>query len=688
LKLLRFKAFVILLMYSWPLTIVGQTFQEKADSLLSVLTPLETSSKKVDLLNELSYSYRRINSEMVFQYASQAFEMAIGIDYLKGAAVAKKNQGISFHNSSSPIDSAKKYYTEAIEFSTLSNDYYTQAACHNNIALLHNRKREFYTSLGYYLKAIEIFDEHDVNDNRLKGLLFANTSETYIALKENEKAYSFIFKAFEIAEQYKYRSILSFYADDYGKILTNLGQYEKAKYILDNGLKINRVLDDKVSEAQILNQKAQLEIELGNLDYAIKLAKEALLISKNQGINNEIYNANINLAQIARLQKKYKESIELCHLVINETINIDSKNYEQSARKQLSLSLEAIGEVKEALRELKIYNSLQEEIIGQEKMILISDSETRYKVRALDQAITQLERKETLDRKYIQGLSIFSFFALIACGLIFYLLWKTRKNKKEISLKNLELKKYIDSNLQLENFAYIASHDLKTPLRTIVSFSQLLKKKAGKTLQQENLEYLSYIEQGTKEMSTIVDDLLKYSEVDRQELKREQLDAKDIIQSVIDENHSVLKENNSLIELELKESKFFGDRNNFEQVFQNLILNAVKFKSITERPKILVTSIKNKNEIVFEIKDNGIGIEQDYFDKIFLIFKKLNKKEVYQGSGIGLAICKKIIELHQGKIWVESQIGEGTSFFFSIPVKSYKAVKGSSTETKSPLVTS
>lgn len=244
---------------------------------------------------------------------------------------------------------------------------------------------------------------------------------------------------------------------------------------------------------------------------------------------------------------------------------------------------------------------------------------------------------------------------------------KLDNKMKELNQANDALKEYIESNLQLENFAYITSHDLREPVRTIVGFSQVLKRKIEHKLEPEDLEFLDYVIGAGKNLNTLIEDILAFSRVNNKDASFDKLDIHEILDSVLIDLHTIIENNNVTINLpETLPVEINGHRSYLYQLFQNLIKNAVKFRH-ADRPAVITVGYKDIGEHhQFYVKDNGIGINSDYFDKIFLIFKKLHTREKYDGTGIGLAICKKVAEIHAGTIWVESEQGVGTTFYFTI----------------------
>ncbi len=223
------------------------------------------------------------------------------------------------------------------------------------------------------------------------------------------------------------------------------------------------------------------------------------------------------------------------------------------------------------------------------------------------------------------------------------------------------------SNAELERFAYIASHDLQEPLRMVSSFLQLLQKRYKGQLDQKADQYIHYAVDGAERMKALIMDLLEYSRVGSGKDSFVEVDTAVVMQEVGDIFREKIVAARALVEIDPL-PKVWGDKVQLMQLFQNLVSNALKYHS--ERlPSISVRAKEEPAHWLFSVQDNGIGIDPQFFDKIFIIFQRLHNKSDYSGTGIGLAICKKIVERHGGRIWVESRPGEGSTFYFTITKK-------------------
>ena len=237
----------------------------------------------------------------------------------------------------------------------------------------------------------------------------------------------------------------------------------------------------------------------------------------------------------------------------------------------------------------------------------------------------------------------------------------------ELKLKELvnELKR---SNKELEQFAYVSSHDLQEPLRMVALFTQLLERRYKGKFDADADDYIKFIVEGAKRMKLLIDDLLSYSRVNTKGGEFEPIEMDKVMNNVLSNLQFISKESNAEILIQEPLPTIVGDKSQMMHVFQNLVANGIKFND-NESPKIVVSAQEDENGWIFSVSDNGIGILPEYQAQIFEIFKRLHDRDKYPGTGIGLAICQKIVERHGGEIWVESSKGNGSIFYFSIPNK-------------------
>ena len=221
------------------------------------------------------------------------------------------------------------------------------------------------------------------------------------------------------------------------------------------------------------------------------------------------------------------------------------------------------------------------------------------------------------------------------------------------------------SNAELQQFAYVSSHDLREPLRMVSSYLQLLERKYKTVLDQDAMEYIDFAVGGAKRMDALIKDLLEYSRVETHGEDFEPVDSQEALLDALDNLQSSIAEAGGRVTLE-DLPMVLADRHQLQRLFQNLIGNALKYRRPDHDPDIHVGVEIRRNRVTFHVRDNGIGIAPEYFERIFVIFQRLHGREEFSGTGIGLAICKKIVERHGGRIWVESEPGTGSQFSFTL----------------------
>jgi two-component system, chemotaxis family, sensor kinase Cph1 len=223
------------------------------------------------------------------------------------------------------------------------------------------------------------------------------------------------------------------------------------------------------------------------------------------------------------------------------------------------------------------------------------------------------------------------------------------------------------SNAELKKFAYVASHDLQEPLNQVANYVQLLEMRYGEELDQDAIEFIGFAVEGVNQMQTLIDDVLIYSKVDILGIEWGLTPLETALNRALSHLRSRISETEAIVTFDPMPT-IVADSTQLTQLFQNLIANAIKFRKPDQTPLIHISVNRQEDDWLFSIADNGIGIDPQFFDRIFVIFQRLHTRDEYPGSGMGLTICKKIVECHRGKIWLTSTPGQGATFSFTIPV--------------------
>jgi len=305
-----------------------------------------------------------------------------------------------------------------------------------------------------------------------------------------------------------------------------------------------------------------------------------------------------------------------------------------------------------------------EEVIGKPISDFLADqSKTAEIVNALKDQVANKETDYTeTDIKMLETISNIVSPILIA---------RVQRDREEKSRKIAEdklveaVKNLERSNKDLEQFAYVASHDLQEPLRMVSSYVKLLERRYKGKLDADADDFINFAVDGAVRMQNLINDLLLFSRVHTRGKEFELTDYEDVFTIAITNLQAQIESNKAIITHDPL-PKVFVDRIQHIQVLQNLISNGIKFHR-DETPRVHVSAKEENDEWVFSVKDNGIGIEPQYFDRVFMIFHRLNEKDKYPGTGIGLSICKRILERHGGRVWIEYEPGKGSTFLFTIP---------------------
>jgi signal transduction histidine kinase len=235
--------------------------------------------------------------------------------------------------------------------------------------------------------------------------------------------------------------------------------------------------------------------------------------------------------------------------------------------------------------------------------------------------------------------------------------------RRRLEAQALELER---SNAELEQFAYVASHDLQEPLRKIASFCQALERRYHGQLDERADQYIEFAVDGAKRMQTLINDLLAFSRVGRSGREHEPVELGEVLEAARSSLASAIEEAHATVSAD-QLPVVLGDRTLLTSLFQNLIGNAVKFRG-ADPPVVRVTVVREEDNWSFSCSDNGLGIDPEYAERIFVIFQRLHTKEAYPGTGIGLAMCRKIVEYHGGRMWLDAEHAPGAQFRFTLPI--------------------
>jgi PAS domain S-box-containing protein len=310
--------------------------------------------------------------------------------------------------------------------------------------------------------------------------------------------------------------------------------------------------------------------------------------------------------------------------------------------------------------------------IGMNLLDFIYPEDREKAIKGFEEDLYQQERRQRYDVRvktndgreiWVSALATrIEFRGRVAVLLSLKDVTETRRAEEKLKQTMAELTR---SNTELERFAYVASHDLQEPLRMVASYTQLLARRYKGKLDSDADEFIGYAVDGATRMQQLINALLDYSRIGTRGKPFGPTSCEETFNQAIANLQAAIEENGAVVTHDHLPT-VMADATQMVQIFQNLISNAIKFHS-EKKPEVHIGARRNGTEWIFSVRDNGIGIDPQYFDRIFVIFNRLHNRQEYPGTGIGLTICKKIVERHKGRIWVESQPGNGATFYFTIP---------------------
>lgn len=505
-----------------------------------------------------------------------------------------------------------------------------------NIAVVCGVKSNYKIGMQYFLDALDKCEE--IGYRKLYIQLQVNIGTLYAHLYNYPEAIR------------RYQGVLENYKENLseqntlvvnnnlGNIYLSTNQPEKALVFFENARTLADQQQFMSMKAHSVAQISRTNLQLGRIKEAKKDASLAhQLINELGDINGKQINL-LNLGEIEFHEKNLDEAQRLTLEAIETARSVKDDACEIRCFKHLAKIFKAKGDYKMALEYEEKYGEIQEAFAKEQYNRQFLNMEIRHAIKEKQKAIESLTKEN-------------EYQALLL------------KKSDQISTQNQEL---VRVNEDLKQFAYVASHDLKEPIRMIGAFSQIIREKTRHLLDEKEHQYFEFISGGVNRMNELLDGLLKYATVGNLERAVEEVDMNKVMMVCMANLHIRIQETAAEIVTDPL-PVIQSNRPLIIQLFQNLISNALKFTKNGEQPVIKIGVIQSTDETTFYVKDNGIGISKKHQEKIFEIFQRLHTRTSYEGTGIGLAICQKIASRLNGRLWVESSVGKGATFYLTIP---------------------
>jgi signal transduction histidine kinase len=646
------------------------------DSLLLKLKAVKQDSLKVSLLLDVGRAYYYTYQDSSFYYYQQALDLAKKINHKKLIAESTLSIGY-YYDTQEIVNKAIDNYYKAIEMYKSLNDEQGLAKCYSYIGYSFSYLNALDKSIEFYYKALDKFEK--LNDSTGFAEVYKNFGNLYYDQQNYIKAEDFFLKSFKIHEKQGDKlKILDDYINlgnavaDNGDIDKGLAYYKKSVALCNN---------QKDYQALAINYNNIADCYLVKKDYdtaQMYFFKSLDLVNTyNYKTLRSLLFANLSYTYLQL--KDYQKSIVYANqsLEYNKETSWIHMNYDNHA--YLSEAYEKLGDYKKALTNHKIFQKYSDSIFNEKKYEQIAKSEMLYKLKSQESKINDLLKNDTLRKEELKNRRILNYvFGIFIFGFLVFILVLNSLRRSKIranQLLQLEKDKAQESDRLKSAFLANMSHEIRTPMSAILGFSSLLKDD-DLTVEKRN-HFIEIINKSGARLLTIIDDIIDISKIESNQLRvdLEKINISNTLNDIIEiqkETNDLLTKNNIDLKLKLpkKTNPIFitTDENRFAQIFNNLINNASKF---TENGFIEVGfEVKESQEtsfVQFYVKDSGCGVPQDKFDEIFNRFFQAGDKDFKTGNGLGLSICKGLLNKLGGTIWLESKEGEGTTFYFTLP---------------------
>jgi signal transduction histidine kinase len=515
-----------------------------------------------------------------------------------------------------------------------------------------------------------------VQDSYNLGLSYQVLSEIEVRQKDYERALDHVLKSSAIFEQLNLPDEMSFNMDLLGDIYHNTGRYEEALSYKTRSCQIVDTIGSLYNNAYCNHTIALTLAKMGRFDEALPLFKLALATFRQAGMPEETALTKACLGETLVQKGQCDEGIVLIKQALADAELLILSPLRRDVLEKMVQAHKSCGQEESAFFYIEKFIAVNDSLNDQSTKVRIASLSNRYELEKKNAEVVALKKMEIEKGRFI--ISLLVGLILLFCFLVvgYYLFKKQRSYSLQLDTKTKQIaqqyeeihqanEKLKSANKELEQFAYLASHDLKAPLRTIGNYSSLINRRYGQQLDEDGVTFLNFITEAAKHMNALLEDIFVYSKLGKVELEVEAVNLQERLDLSLQLLHEVIQSRGATVTSDPL-PVLMGNPTQLYQLLQNLLDNALKFVPASRQPEITVRVANCDNSYHFEVKDNGIGIPKNKQEEVFTIFKRLHSKEEFKGTGIGLAICKKIVEAHGGSIWVESDGEMGTTFHFTL----------------------
>ncbi len=624
----------------------------------------ETSGQtRVELLIDLSFEWKYVSFEKAFVYAYKALSLAKKLDHIPLQASAHNRIG-NTHRISSRQDSALYHVLQALKIAESIGEQKAIATYLNSMALIYMELADYDEALSYLERSLTIRKEINPELSKDIATSLHNLGSVHYHLKRYDEALGFYLEALMIKQQLKNFRSLALTMDKIGLTYMAIQNYYLAEQYFQQVLNIRREIKFTIGQAVSLKNLGELSTLRGEYNLALSYFQQALDLLGKHNVKTTNLGLLYQMGKTYQLMGNYEQAIKSLEESLRLAKLGGHKDKLSRVYEQLAKTYAAQEEYQQAWQYIEKYVALHDTLFDNSLAKKIAKAQVAYENAQKDERISQMNKHARL-RDYLLATLSLCVLLLLALMITTYRRYRSRKSLSNLLAKQNEL--LYQSNEELERFAYVASHDLKEPLRMVAGFVQLLDRRYGPQLDDRAREYIGYAVEGVKRVYQLLDDLLAYARIVHKEEKSEAVEVASVLKQVLTNLETQIQSNKAEVNIQKHLPTIHQNRVFLIQIFQNLISNGIKFRR-DETPKIEVKYSSTHQWHQFSVIDNGIGISKAHQNKVFVLFQRLHTYDQIEGTGIGLAICKKIIEKIGGKIWMDSVEGQGTHVHFTLPV--------------------
>ncbi len=574
---------------------------------------------RIKLQNKLARAMYKNSPEEALCYSTEALHLSRTIKFEQGIGDSYNLIGIiRWHQGN--FKPAENAFMKSLRVREKIEDATGMAESYNCLGAIYLAYGVYARSLDYFIKSLKM--RQKLEQKTELSDCCNNIGLLYEKLGDHEKSLEYHQRSLDIRKELNNQIGIAYSYSNTGNIYKIKGEYDKALDYYFKSLKITQEIEDNYGMAHSYSLVGEIYSTRGDNDEALKYLSKALFIQEK--VSDKAGKAiSLNrIGEVCARQGAHEEAIDYYDRSLAISKNMNALPLLESVYQNLAQAYSNTSDYKKAFEYQKRHGETRETLFNEEKANAVSQIRSQHEYEKQNQEIERLNSEQTI----------------------------------------LE-----EAKSELELFAGKVAHDLKEPLRMMSSFGGLLSDHYGDNLDSNGKEYISIIKNASIHMQALLSDLLEFALSGNAMDEGKQTDLNDTMLLVRNSLRLKIKENQVQLTVPDNLPTVRASSANMEQVFQNLIANAIKFRNKEVNPIIDITCEEQEKHYLLSVKDNGIGINKKYSDEIFQVFSRLHNKKAYEGTGIGLATCKKIVKTLNGKIWVESEIGKGCTFYVQLP---------------------